>query len=181
MKFLLFAASLRKDSVNKKLIQLTAKLLQDAGHTVDLAEFSEFTAPLYDGDIQTEKGIPENITQFATRMKQADALIISSPEYNFTMPGTLKNFIDWVSRITPMPWRNQSILLMSASPSLVGGNRGLWNTRIPLECCGAHVYPDMFSLADAYNAFNQNGQLNNEKLQQLLTSMLTEFASYLGK
>lgn len=181
MQFLSVAASLRKDSVNKKLAKLTAQLLLSLGHKVDLADFSEFTVPLYDGDIESGQGVPERAKAFVARMHTADGLIISSPEYNFSIPGTLKNLIDWISRITPMPFTKQKIYLMSASPGLVGGNRGLWHTRVPLEATGAMVYPSMFSLASAYEAFNEQGELKDLKLQDRLNSELINFIDYCNK
>ena len=83
MHLMLMAASLRKDSVNKKLIALTTKLLQAQGHSIDLADFSEFTVPLYDGDIEANQGVPEVAHAFVKRMHASQALIIASPEYNF--------------------------------------------------------------------------------------------------
>src|ERR1700677_3357123 len=141
MRIFMFAAALRSESTNKKLINIAADIAQKAQHEEDLASFSEYMLPLYDGDLEKNQGIPKAAQDFAQRMQQADALIISSPEYNHSTPGTLKNLIDWVSRIQPTPWKNQYILLFSASPAMVGGNRGLWATRIPLECCGSFVYP----------------------------------------
>jgi NAD(P)H-dependent FMN reductase len=176
MKFMMMAASLQKDSCNKKLINLAARLVRDLKHTVDLTDFAEFDVPLYNADIQNTLGLPVGALKFIKHMHDADGLIISSPEYNFSIPGTLKNLIDWISRQQPMPWTKQSILLLSASPSLVGGNRGLWSTRIPLESCGAFVYPDMFSLASAYTAFNAEGQLNDATLQGRLQKLLESFA-----
>lgn len=92
--------------------------------------------------------------------------MISSPEYNFSMPGVLKNAIDWVSRYRPQPFKSKHGLLMSASPSMAGGNRGLWALRQPLEHLGAPLYPDMFSLAQAHDAFDSQGRLANPKLQK---------------
>lgn len=181
MKFLMFAASLRKDSVNKKLINLTAKLLQESGNTADLADFSEFNLPLYNADIQDNEGFPKVLHDFVERLNKSDGLIMSVPEYNFSIPGTLKNLIDWVSRLNPQPWRNQRILLLSASPSLVGGNRGLWHTRVPLETCGSFVFPDMFSLASAYEAFDGVNELKDKKLQERLKTMLNDFVTFVEK
>lgn len=178
MEFMLMAASLRKDSVNKKLIKLAAELLGKQNYSVNLADFSQFSLPLYNGDIQTEQGIPEAAYAFVKHMQAAQGLIIASPEYNFSIPGILKNLIDWVSRITPMPWSNQKVYLMSASPSLIGGNRGLWHTRVPLEACGAIVYPNMFSLASAYEAFTDSGEFKDAKLQQRLSNDLTAFVDF---
>jgi NAD(P)H-dependent FMN reductase len=181
MKLFMFAASLRKDSVNKQLISLAATLVTEAGHEIDLADFSEFDVPLYNQDIQDSQGFPEAITQFIKRMQNAQGLIISVPEYNYSIPGPFKNLIDWVSRVNPMPWRNQCIQLLSASPALVGGNRGLWQTRVPLECCGALVSPNMFSLASAYEAFTPEGKLKSSQSHQLLLKMLNDFFSLLTK
>jgi NAD(P)H-dependent FMN reductase len=69
------------------------------------------------------------------------------------MPGVIKNVIDWTSRFRPQPFDSRHALLLSASPSLGGGNRGLWSLRIPMEHLGARVFPDMFSLAMAHKAF----------------------------
>jgi NAD(P)H-dependent FMN reductase len=69
------------------------------------------------------------------------------------MPGTIKNLIDWTSRFRPQPFDGRHGLLMSASPSLAGGNRGLWALRMPLEHLGTRVFPDMFSLSMAHKAF----------------------------
>ena len=80
------------------------------------------------------------------------------------MPGNIKNAIDWVSRFRPQPFNARHALLLSASPSMVGGNRGLWALRMPLEHLGARVFPDMFSLASAHQAFDANGSIANAPL-----------------
>jgi len=73
------------------------------------------------------------------------------------MPGTIKNLIDWTSRFRPQPFDARHGLLLSASPSLAGGNRGLWALRVPLEHLGSRIFPDMFSLAMAHKAFAGEG------------------------
>ncbi len=175
MKIFMFAASLRQDSVNKKLIRQAAEIVTAAQCQVDLADFAEFNVPLYHGDIDAKSGLPEGALAFITRMHAADAMIIASPEYNFSIPGTLKNLIDWVSRQQPMPFADQQLLLLSASPSLVGGNRGLWHTRVPFEQCGTLVYPTMFSLSMAYEAFTEAGKLKDPQLQQRLQDVIEKY------
>jgi chromate reductase, NAD(P)H dehydrogenase (quinone) len=86
-------------------------------------------------------------------------MIIASPEYNFSIRGTLKNAIDWISRIRPVPLRGKSALLGAASRGTIGGIRGLWQLRILLEGLGVHVYPDMFALETAEEAFLPDGTL----------------------
>lgn len=176
----MFAASLSQDSCNKKLITVAAQIAREQGAVVNLADFSAFSAPLYNADIQNSSGFPAEITHFTQQLQQANGLVISSPEYNYSIPGTLKNLIDWVSRLNPMPWRGVPILLLSASPSLVGGNRGLWATRVPLEACGAFIYPDMFSLSSVYNAFDENYQLKDNALKDRLKQNVTGFIPYVS-
>ncbi len=100
---------------------------------------------------------------------------MASPEYNASLPGVLKNAIDWVSRFDPQPFNERHGLLLSASPSMVGGNRGLWALRIPLEHLGARIYPDMFSLAQAHKAFDDEGRIADSRLQGRFDTNITNF------
>jgi chromate reductase len=153
LKVLVFAASLRAESLNHKLAALAARVAQQAGATVDLALMRDFDVPLYDGDLESAQGIPAGARELQRRLLASDAFILSSPEYNGSMAGTIKNLIDWGSRFRPQPFDSRHGLLLSASPSLGGGNRGLWALRVPLEHLGARIFPDMFSLAMAHKAF----------------------------
>ncbi len=180
MKIMLTAASLRKDSFNKKLIKIANEIVtknQQQGHIHD---FSEYDMPLYNGDIEKNLGFPAGSQLFVDHLNATDALILASPEYNFSVPGILKNLIDWISRIDqPLSaWNNRQILLLSASPALAGGVRGLWHLRVPLEGCGAFVYPRMFSLSMAHTAFDDNDQLKDQNLQQQLEKSIKEFIAH---
>lgn len=152
LNVLVLAASVRADSLNRKLAALTARIAEQAGATVDHASMRDFDVPSYDGDAEKESGIPKGAEEFKRRLDNCDAFIVSSPEYNGSMPGAFKNLIDWTSRYRPQPFDGKHGLLMSASPSMVGGNRGLWALRMPFEHLGARIYPDMFSLAQAHKA-----------------------------
>jgi len=152
LKLLVFAASLRAGSLNAKLARLAARTAEGLGATVDLAAMHEFDVPAYDGDHEGPAEIPAGALELRRRLSDNDAFVIASPEYNASMPGVLKNLIDWVSRFRPQPFHAKHALVMSASPSMVGGNRGLWALRVPLEHLGARVFPDMFSLAMAHQA-----------------------------
>jgi chromate reductase, NAD(P)H dehydrogenase (quinone) len=172
MRILAFAASFRRDSWNKKLLALAAGLAREAGAEIDLAEFREFEMPLYDGDLQTSAGIPAGAQELGRRITAADGVVLASPEYNYSVPGTIKNAIDWVSRIRPLPIRGKTGFLLSASPGQVGGIRGLWQLRIPLEGLGMLVYPDMYTLPLAAQAFDERGQLMEpERLDRLRKMM----------
>jgi len=149
---LVFGASLRADSLNGQLAGLAARYAEQCGATVDHASLHDFDVPAYDGDVEQQQGIPKGAEELKRRLLDSDAFIVSSPEYNGSMPGVLKNLIDWTSRYRPQPFDGKHGLLLSASPSMGGGNRGLWSLRVPFEHLGARIYPDMFSLAQAHKS-----------------------------
>lgn len=175
-RLLAFAASLRRESLNRKLVVVAARIARARGADVDVAEMRDFDMPLYDGDLDRERGMPPGGLELKRRVEWAHGILIAVPEYNYSIPGVLKNAFDWVSRARPMPWRGKSVYLMSASPSPMGGIRGLWQTRIPFEGCGAIVFPDMFALANAQDAFDEGGILkpgpNAERLDREITGFV---------
>ncbi|MGW7006092.1 NADPH-dependent FMN reductase [Streptomyces sp. NPDC054933] len=175
LRVLVFGAALRAESTNARLAALVARLIADTGATVDHATMHDFDMPLYDGDVEAAHGLPGGALALRDRLDQSDAFAISSPEYNGSVPGVLKNAIDWVSRVRPQPFKTKHALLVSASPSLIGGNRGLWALRVPLEHLGTRVYPDMFSLAKAHQGFTEDGRLADSGLQQRLTETVQAF------
>jgi chromate reductase len=175
MKLLAFAASLREHSLNRKLISLAADIARSERVEVDLVDFRDFEMPLYNGDLNERIGLPPGALEFKRRLEDADAVMIAAPEYNYSISGVLKNLIDWVSRARPMPWRGKSIYLMSTAPSPMGGIRGLWQTRIPLEGCGALVFPDMFALPHGSTAFDDAGKLRDSALAERLTREVIGF------
>ena len=175
IRFLVFAASLRKDSLNAHLAQLAAAIVKKNGGIVDYATMSEFDCPSFNQDLEQNNSHPEGATAFRNRIMANDAFIISSPEYNGSMPGLLKNTIDWVSRFRPQPFNEHHALLMSASPSMGGGNKALWSLRMPLEHLGARVFPDMFSLATAHKAFAADGSILDETLGKRFENNLVAF------
>jgi NAD(P)H-dependent FMN reductase len=165
LRVLVFAASLRANSLNSKLARLAARHVEEYGATADLAAMRDFDVPSFDADIETGDGVPGGASELNRRLTECDAFIIASPEYNASMPGVLKNLIDWASRFRPQPFHERHGLVMSASPSMAGGNRGLWALRVPLEHLGARVFPDMFSLAMAHKGF-EGDRLTDPKLAE---------------
>lgn len=174
-RFLLFSVSLRKDSLNTRLIKLAATIIEKHRGIVDYASMTEFDCPSYNSDSETISGNPAGATEFNKRILANDAIIISSPEYNGSMPGLIKNSIDCVSRFRPQPFNEKQILLMSASPSMVGGNRGVLALRVPLEHLGGRVFPNMFSLAMAHKAFNTDGKIADEPLAKRFEDNIVSF------
>ena len=175
VRYLVFSASLRAGSLNTTLAKLAASAIEKHGGSMDLAEMSAFDGPSYSQDVQTRDGFPSGAAELRRRLEANDAFVIASPEYNGSMPGLLKNLIDWVSRFRPQPFNGKHALLLSASPSMAGGNRGLWALRVPLEHLGSRVYPDMFSLAQAHQAFDTQGKIASSQLADRLDKTIAGF------
>lgn len=181
MQFLAFSASLRTGSLNHKLLLRAIRPLEADGHTVRVVPYTDVVTPNYDADAQTRDGFPAAAEALREALLAADGWLLASPEYNYSMPGALKNTLDWLSRYRPMPFINKPTLLLSASPGLIGGNRGLWALRVPLESMGALVHPNMFSLSQAAAAFADDGDLKDAALGTRLDEMVRGFAGYAGK
>jgi chromate reductase, NAD(P)H dehydrogenase (quinone) len=175
VRFLVFSASLRDDSLNTRLAGLAARVITAHAGAADLASMADFDGPSYDQDVQDGEGFPPGPSELRRRLEASDAFVIAAPEYNGSMPGVLKNAIDWTSRFKPQPFNERHGLLLSASPSMVGGNRGLWALRVPLEHLGARVFPDMFSLAQAHKAFGPDGGIASAPLAERFERTLVAF------
>jgi chromate reductase len=180
MKIAITAASLREGSINLQLAVHIADRVRALGHEVDFVAFSDLETPSYNEDDRAG-GYPSGAERFKSMLDANDALILVTPEYNYSIAGHLKNSIDWVSRYRPIPLQGVPILLAAASPGPVGGIRGLWATRVPLEGLGAPVYPDMFALALAQRAWNEDGTLADEGLSARLQSTLEAFLDFAGR
>ena len=174
ISFLVFSASLRSGSYNTVLAKIAAGSIAQHEGSVDVAQMSAFDCPSYNQDAQA-KGFPPGAEELRRRLAANDAFVIAAPEYNGSVPGVLKNAIDWVSRFKPQPFNGKHALLLSASPSMVGGNRGLWALRVPLEHLGARVYPDMFSLAQVHKAFDAQGKIADQQLAGRLDQTIAGF------
>ena len=175
LRILVFSASLRNDSLNTRLAKLAPGVIEKKGGKVDFANMSDFDCPSFNQDLEINNSHPKGAEEFQRRILANDAFIIASPEYNGSMPGLLKNSIDWVSRFRPQPFNERHALLMSASPSMGGGNKALWSLRMPLEHLGANVFSNMFSLAIAHKAFTPEGTIADETLAKRFEENLVAF------
>lgn len=182
MKVLAFAASLRKDSLNRKLIRVAKESLTAIGGIdIDLADFRDFEMPMYDGDLEDREGLPKGAQEFVKRLRAADAVVISTPEYNGCIPGTLKNAIDWASRPSPHPFGKKPILLIGATPGGLGVVQCLWTTREPLEKLGAFVYPGMFGISFADRELDDVVGLKDPKQRARLDGVVQGFVEFVKK
>lgn len=169
-KILAFAGSVRKESFNRKLIQIAAAGAREAGAEVTILELADYPLPLFDQDLEAEKGAPENAVKLKEIFGQHNALLIASPEYNSTITPLMKNTIDWVSRASATEpslaaFQGKIASLISASPGALGGLRGLVTLRSLLGNIGVIVLPEQIAISQAGDAFNPDGSLKNEKQQ----------------
>lgn len=162
MKILAFAGALRTGSFNRKLLGVAVASLHTKAE-VDLLDLREVMMPLYDGDLETREGLPEGARRFKQRIAAADTLLICTPEYNHSIPGTLKNAIDWASRPPDNPFRGKIVQLMGASPGQFGAVRGVLAVRQVLTALNAVVLPSTVQIARADQAFDESGRLKDSK------------------
>src|SRR5438067_8684658 len=186
---LAFSGSMPTDSLYKKLVRVAPAAVERAGGEVTHLDLRDLALPLYDGDLEAQSGLPEGARRLKQLMLAHDAFLISSPEYNSSISGVLKNAIDWASRPVPgeppLVWFSGKIVgLMAASPGGFGGIRALATLRAILENLGSIVIPKQVALPRAHEAFNEAGVLKDPKLQasiDALAQQLVEITSKLKK
>lgn len=178
-KILAFSGSIRRDSWNRKLIQAAVDATRAAGGDVTLIDLADYPLPLMDEDLEAREGLPANAQRLKALFKAHDALLISSPEYNSSMPPLLKNTLDWVSREWQgesglVPYQGKIAAILAASPGQFGGMRMLPHLRQILNTLGVLVLPGQFSLAHADTAFDtENGALQSpERLHTLVLELV---------
>ncbi|MEQ9368668.1 MAG: NAD(P)H-dependent oxidoreductase [Coleofasciculus chthonoplastes F3-SA18-01] len=187
-KILAFAGSARTASWNKKLVKIAVEGAKEADAEVTYIDFRDLPMPLYDQDLEENTGIPETVRKFKQLMKTHQGLLIASPEYNSSISPLLKNAIDWASRPEPGEpplsltcFRDKVAVLMSTSPGGMGGLRGLIHVRAILGTIGVLVLPDQKAISNAYQAFDQNGNLIDETQQASVKKLGSKLATVLAK
>jgi chromate reductase, NAD(P)H dehydrogenase (quinone) len=170
-RILAFAGSTRTNSLNKKLVKIAAMGARDTGAEVTFIDLRDFPMPLYDEDLERQSSLPSTARKIKDLFLSHQGLLISSPEYNSSISGVLKNTIDWVSRQsdgeTPLSCFQDKVAgLMSASPGGLGGLRGLVHVRAILENIGVLVIPNQTAISKAHEAFNLDGTMKDEKQEQ---------------
>lgn len=168
VRILAFAGSARRESLNKRALSAALPFLVKAGAEVTRVDLAEYRMPVYDGDLEEESGLPESAKRFKALMKEHPAFLLCTPEYNGSIPGPLKNVLDWASR----PEEGEPVLacfqgkiagLMSASPGALGGLRALAALRPMLQSIGTLVLPEQVAISKADAAFSGDGSFADPK------------------
>ena len=185
-KILAFAGSTRTDSYNKKLVKISSTGATDAGADVTVIDLRDFPMPIYDGDLEQKDGLPSNARKLKDIMLAHQGFLISSPEYNSSISAVFKNTIDWTSRqsegeIPLACFKNKVAGIMSASPGMLGGLRGLVHVRSILGNIGVIVLPDQVTVAKSHEAFNEDGTLKDKKQEDQVKKIGANVAKILLK
>jgi chromate reductase len=177
-KILGFAGSLRKGSFNKALLRAAAELLPIA---TELETFDLEGIPGFNSDL--EATLPEKVKEFKVRIRAADAVLIVTPEYNFSVPGVLKNAIDWASRpYGDSAWTGKVVGVMSASTGLLGGSRAQYHLRQTFLYLDVKplTKPEVF-VTFAAQKFDQSGKLIDEPTRKVVKDFLLALATLARK
>jgi len=178
---LMICGSLRKGSFNRALMN-TLPALAPAG--MALTEAPPFRGfPLYDADLQASAGFPADVVALADAIRAADGVIIISPEYNFSIPGALKNALDWVSRLSDQPFKNKPVGIQSATGGQLGGARMQYHLRMALMFLNAFVFgtPEVF-IGLAQTKFDEKTlALKDEPTRKIIAQHLTAFEAFIAR
>jgi chromate reductase len=185
-RILALGGSLRKESYNKKLVQIAARAAREAGAEVTYLDLRDYPMPVFDEDLEKAEGLPEGAKKLKQVFIDHDGFLWSCPEYNSSITAVLKNTIDWVSRPiageTPLRgFKGKTAALMSASPGALGGLRGLVTVRSILSNIGVLVLPTQVAVARAKEAFTPEGALKDSSQQASIEGLSKELVAVLKK
>jgi len=176
LKILGFAGSLRKTSYNKSLLRAAANLMPSEDTNLEIFDIDGI--PAFNQD--TENNMPEKVKDFKSKIREADAILIATPEYNYSVPGVLKNAIDWATRpYGDNPFNEKPVAIMSASVGMLGGARAQYHLR------QIFVYLNMYPINGpevivpfAQNKFDENGNLVDENTQMFVRQLLQNLVNW---
>lgn len=187
---LVFAGSTRAQSHNRKLARVAAQLARDAGATVTHIELGDFDVPMYNADLES-RGTPRDVIRLKDLFFSHAGHLIVSPEYNGSYTALLKNTIDWVSSPAKVggevtaemaapwasgtkPFRDKVVGLLAASPGALGGLRSLEHLAPLVRNLGCWLAPAQFALGRAHEAFDEQGQLKDDKQRAAVRAVVDQ-------
>lgn len=169
------SGSLRKESCNRKLVWEAARVF-GAGEFVE----ADLNLPLYDADLEAAEGIPQAVQRLADEIAAADAVLISTPEYNKNLSGVLKNALDWVSRVKGNPWKDKPVVLLAAADGRAGGERAMHSLVLCMMPFRANlVYGPEVMVAHCRDAFDTDGRLVDAGAEKFLGMLMTKLRGVL--
>jgi chromate reductase len=180
-KVLVICGSLRKGSFNAAVARALPGLAPPELVLTPAASFGKF--PIYNADDQTATGFPADVLAWCDAIRKAEGVIIVSPEYNWSIPGGLKNAIDWASREKEVCFKDKPIALQSAAPGLLGGGRMQYHLRMALTAIDAQKFgkPEVFVNYAAKKIDEKTGELTDEPTKDAIKLQLAAFAKFIKR
>ena len=178
LKVLGIAGSLRKGSYNKLALRAAMELKPA---DMEIESFDITPIPPYDEDVR-ERGFPAAVEELREKIRAADALLIVTPEYNYSMPGVLKNAIDWASRPPAQPFDDKPVAIMGASAGRLGTARAQYHLRQTAVYLNMNLLnkPEVM-IAGAAGAFDASGRLTDEGARKLIAELLVNLAGWTAR
>ncbi|MEO7932745.1 MAG: NAD(P)H-dependent oxidoreductase [Chthoniobacterales bacterium] len=186
-KIVAFSGSSRTGSYNRLLLAAAVEAARAAGAEVTVVDLRELALPLMDQDLEAASGLPAGAKKFKSLLLASDGFLIASPEYNSAFTPLLKNAIDWASRTESddepalAAYRGKTAALCSASPSALGGLRGLVGLRALLGNIGVLVLPDQVTVSSAYEAFDEAGKLLDPRKAKQIADLAETLVDTIAK
>lgn len=177
MAWAVWVGSVRKGSYNAALARALPELAPE-GVSFDFLP-SVATLPIYDADVEAE-GFPATVEATGAAIAAAQALVIVTPEYNYSVPGGLKNAIDWVSRLPGKPLAGKPVLIQTASMGIIGGARAQYHLRQVLVPLNARVFNTPEVMVGRVQTLVTDGTLTDEGTKKFMAGQLKAFADFVG-
>lgn len=176
LRIAVLCGSLRQQSLNRKALALATRSLPE-GTEIEQLDFRD--VPPFDGDVLAHD-VPEVVVALAQRIRECDGVVIATPEYNFSIPGVLKNMIDWVSRGDDQPFNGKPVAILSASPGPLGGARMQYDLRKVMLFVNAMVLikPEVF-IGNAAAKFAPSGECTDEVTRAFVQQQMNAFVKWI--
>ncbi|MDU4424506.1 NADPH-dependent FMN reductase [Raoultella planticola] len=181
LKVVTLLGSLRKGSFNGMVARTLPGIAPAGMEIVALPSIGDI--PLYDADIQQEDGFPQSVQDIAQQIREADGVVIVTPEYNYSVPGGLKNAIDWLSRLPEQPLSGKPVLIQTSSMGAIGGARCQYHLRQILVFLDAMVMnkPEFMGSVIQNKVDPQSGEVVDQSTLDHLSGQLSAFAEYIQR
>ena len=172
------SGSLRAASLNRQALNLAGEVMPE-GMLLNIAEWCD--VPIFDADVMG-KGLPSSVAALRERVRLADGILIATPEYNFSIPGGLKNLLDWLSRGDDQPFNGKPVAILSASPGPLGGARVQYDLRKVMLFLNAMplVKPEVFIGGAAGKFDGESGRCTDEITRKFVSDQMAAFQRWIA-
>lgn len=180
-KVLVICGSLRKGSLNRMVVNTLPELVPEGMTLVEAPSIGDI--PLYNADIQNGDGFPASVTALGDAVREADGVLFVTPEYNFSVPGVLKNAIDWLSRLEDQPFKDKPVAIQTAATGMLGGARCQYHLRQIMVFVEAIVFtkPEVFISFGKNKVDEEKARLVDEGNCQAIQAQLEKFSAFIDK